>query len=97
MLALLADVTAALFDIGRGGPLVLTATAGLGVFGAEAPNRAARCVGHDTAVPNAAGPTAARPGLVSADVMVQAGRRVPGPPGAHPSRSVREASARAAG
>ena len=29
---------------------------GSGVFGAEAPNRAARAVGHDTAVPNGAGP-----------------------------------------
>jgi len=32
----------------------------LGVLGAETPNRAARAVGHDTAVPNRAGPTAAR-------------------------------------
>src|SRR4051812_44945023 len=28
----------------------------LGVFGAEAPKRAARAVGHDTTVPNRAGP-----------------------------------------
>src|SRR4051812_6018022 len=34
---------------------------GLGVFGAEAPNRAARAVGNDTAVANRAGPPAARP------------------------------------
>jgi hypothetical protein len=27
-----------------------------GVFGAETPKRAARAVGHDTAVPNGAGP-----------------------------------------
>src|SRR4051812_14668032 len=60
---------------------------GLGVFGAEAPKRAARAVGHDTAVPNGAGPTAARPCFRSADGTVQAVRRGPGPPGAHPSRS----------
>ena len=35
-------------------------TAGSGVFGAEAPNRAARAVGHDTAMPNGAGPAPAR-------------------------------------
>ena len=65
----------------------------LGVFGAEAPKRAARAVGNDTAVANGAGPTAARPALLPADVPVQAVRRVPGPRGAHPSRIAHPAAA----
>ncbi len=57
-----------------------------GVFGAETPNRAARCVGHDTAVPNAAGPPPARRASPRPDGPARTRRRRPGPPGAHPSR-----------
>jgi len=66
-----------------------TATAGWGVSLRCAPGRAARAVGNDTAVANRAGPTAARHASVSAETMVRAVRRVPGPPGAHPSRTAR--------
>jgi len=68
-------------------PTTTTAeTADPGVSLRCAPGRAARCVGHDTAVPNAAGPTSARRAIGSTEMAARAGRRVPGPPGAHPSR-----------
>jgi hypothetical protein len=57
----------------------------LGVFGAEAPNRAARAVGNDTAVANGAGPPP-RQACHPPSASVHA-RRGPGPPGAHPSRN----------
>jgi len=61
----------------------------MGVLGAETPNRAARAVGNDTTVANRAGPTAARPTVLSTETAVPAVRRVPGPAGAHPSRNRR--------
>ena len=59
---------------------------GVGVFGAGAPNRAARAGGNDTTVANRAGPAAA-PCIRANPRRRSTRRRRPGPPGAHPSRT----------